>query len=291
MQRHVAHMGLAAALTVVAAILPAGPAASSAAGQAGLDDFDPTNFPSVPSVDNQWLPVVPGMQFVLVGQASRGHGQQPHRVITTITDLVKVVDGVATAVVYDRDFQDGELVEAELAFWAEDNDGTVWNLGEYPEEFEGRRFVGAPSTWISHEARARAGILMQAHPRVGAPSYSQGRAPAIDFADRAKVARRGQHTCVPAGCFDQVLVVDEWNPLEPADGHQLKYHAPGVGIVRIGAVGGEEQETLVLTQAERLTGDALADISTKALELDQRAYRVAKKIYAATQPAEHRPPP
>ena len=291
MQRHVAHVGWAAALIVVVAILPFVPTASATGGQADLDDFDPANFPVIPNVDNRWLPLVPGTEFVLVGQANRGKGQKPHRVITVVTDLVKVVDGVSTVVVYDRDIQDGELIEAELAFWAQDKDGTVWSLGEYPEEFEGGRFLGAPSTWITDVARARAGILMQAHPRVGTPSYAQGLAPSIDFADRAKVLRKGQHTCVPAGCFSDVLVIDEWNPLEPADGHQLKYHAPGLGIVRVGAVGGEEQETLVLTKAVTLSADETARLSDKALELDNRAYRVATKLYAHTEPAQHRPAP
>jgi hypothetical protein len=272
-------------------MLPIAPSASAHGGPADLNDFDPDNFPAVPNVDNRWLPLVPGMQFVLVGQANRGKGQQPHRVVTVVTDLIKVVDGVTTVVVYDRDIQDGELVEAELAFWAQDKDGTVWNLGEYPEEFEDGEFIGAPSTWISGVARARAGILMQAHPRVGTPSYSQGLAPAIEFADRAKVVRKGEHTCVPVGCFSDVLVIDERNPLEPADGHQLKYHAPGVGIVRVGAVGGEEQETLVLTKAEKLSPDESRRLSDKALELDNRAYRVAKPLYAGTQPAQHRPGP
>jgi hypothetical protein len=51
-----------------------------------------------------------------------------------------------TVAVWDRDFQDGELVEEELSFFAQDDGGTVWNFGEYAEEYEDGEFVGAPNT-------------------------------------------------------------------------------------------------------------------------------------------------
>jgi hypothetical protein len=73
----------------------------------------------------------------------------------------------------------------------------VWNLGEYPEEYEHGRLRGAPDTWIAGLSRARAGVLMLADPRVGTPSYLQGWAPDIEFADRARVLRTGVRSCVP----------------------------------------------------------------------------------------------
>ena len=63
-----------------------------------------------------------------------------------------------------------------------------------------------------------------------------GLAPAVQFIDRARVDKVNQRTCVPTGCYDGVLVVDEWDPTaQPQDGHQFKYHAPGVGVVKIEA--------------------------------------------------------
>src|SRR3990170_3720292 len=68
----------------------------------------------------------------------------------------------------------GQLVETELAFFAQDDDGNVWNLGEYPEEYENGEFVGAPSTWIAGLAGAEAGVHMLAEPRQGTGYYLQG---------------------------------------------------------------------------------------------------------------------
>jgi hypothetical protein len=253
-------------------------------------DFDPGNFSDPLRIDNAWSPLQPGMRFVYEGRADRGGGRLPHRVVFTVTDLTKVIDGVRSVVLWDRDFNGGRLREGELAFHAQDDDGNVWNLGEYPEEYEGGRVVGAPDTWISGIAEARAGVLMRRLPQPGTSSYLQGWAPGIGFGDRARVHRTGARDCVPAGCFRDVLVTDETNPLEPADGHQRKSYAQGVGNIRAAPVGGREKEVLVLTEVVRLSRAEMAAVRREALRLDRRAYRVSRGVYGRTPPAQPRSP-
>jgi hypothetical protein len=237
-------------------------------------------------IDNAWFPLAPGTQFTLVGSANRGQGQRGHRVVFTVTNLSKVIDGVRALVLWDRDYNAGRLEEGELTFHAQDDDGTVWNLGEYPEEYEHGRLTGAPDTWIAGLARARAGILMLAHPRVGTPSYLQGWAPDIDFADRARVLRTGVRSCVPVACYHDVVLTDEWNPAEPG-AHQRKYYARGVGNIRVGTAGEDaEGEVLVLERIRHLGAGARAWVRKEALKLDRRAYRVRADLYRHTPPAE-----
>jgi hypothetical protein len=50
--------------------------------------------------------------------------------------------------------------------------------------------------------------------------------------------------CVPVGCYNNVMIIDERSPLDPDSGHQLKYHTPGVGNVRVGFVDDPEGEVL-----------------------------------------------
>jgi hypothetical protein len=134
------------------------------------------------------------------------------------------------------------------------------------------------------------GIHVQGEPAVGTPTYLSGHAPTIDFLDYAKVSEKGAEACAPVGCFDDVLVVDEWDPLDqPADGHQLKRYAPGVGPVRVDPVGGDEQETLVLVEVNQLDAATMTEVRERALGLDTRAYEVVPKIWAATGPAEASP--
>jgi hypothetical protein len=278
-------VGFLASLVVASLAVPPAPQAlASRSRPVTHKDFDRKNFSDdSTTVNNTWLPLVPGTQFVFDGTANRGAGQGAHRVIFTVTDVTKWTNGVRSLVLWDRDIQDGQLIEEELAFHAQDNSGNVWNMGEYPEEHENGKLVGAPSTWIAGQAGAQAGIAMRATPRLKTSSYLQGIAPAIDFLDKARVSKVDQKTCVPVDCYDGVLVIDEWNPLtQPEDGHQFKFHAPGVGVVRIEARGGVEQETLVLTKLRHLGPEEMAQARQQALKLDRRAYRLAPDVYRHT---------
>ena len=264
-------------------------ASKAAVKQAVETDFDRNKFSRSTSIDNRWTPLTPGMQFTFEGRANRGQGRLDHRVVFTVTDLTKVIDGVRTVVMWDRDFNAGQIVEAELAFFAQDDDGNVWLLGEYPEEWEAGKFSGAPDVWFSGVQGAKAGIMMRAAPKLGTSSYYQGLAPEIEFADRARVYQMGQRTCVPLGCYDDVMVTDEWNALDKADAHQRKFYAPGVGNIRVGFAGGKEQEVLVLVKLSHLDPGALAQAREEALKLERHAYRVRKDVYGGLPPAEHTP--
>ena len=265
-------------------------AASAKSEQSACDQaihFEHDEFTHPTKINNKWMSLVPGTQFIFDGFINQAGlpVAVPHQVVLTVTDLTKVINGVQTVVLWDRDFDDGQLVEAELAFFAQDNAGNVWNLGEYPEVYENGEFVGAPDTWIAGLRRAQAGIHMLAKPRVGTDEYLQGWAPNIDFLDCATVFKKGQTLCVPVTCYENVLVTDETSPLDPESGHQRKYHAPGVGIIQVGAVGDPEAETLALVKRVRLSAHNLAEARESALRLDRRAYRVSN-VYRHTSPAE-----
>ena len=251
-------------------------------------NFDPRNFSHPTIIDNPYLPMVPGTRLVLKGQADRGGGVAAHRVIFTVTDLTKVINGVTSRVIIDRDVSEGELAELELSFFAQDDAGNVWNLGEYPEVYEDGVLAGAPSTWIAGLQRAKAGIHMLANPREDSPRYLQGSAPRIEFLDCAKVLETGLRTCVPAGCFNKVLVTDEISPLESGNAHQRKFHAPGVGIVKVTAINDPEGETLVLTEIVQLTASQLKNVRTTARHMDTRGCSV-NQLYCKTQPVQRAP--
>ncbi|HET7088596.1 MAG TPA: hypothetical protein VFL17_08100, partial [Anaerolineae bacterium] len=208
-----------------------------------------------------------------------------HRIEFTVTDLTKEIEGVRTVVAWVVDYSDGEVVEKEIAFYAQDNDGNVWYLGEYPEEYEGGEFVKAP-TWIAGLEDARAGIKMWAEPQPGMPSYFQGWGPAVEWTDFAQVDQMGQETCVPVDCYEDVLVIAE-SSLDELGAFQLKYYARGVGEVRVGWRGDDAtQEDLELVELVQLDPEALAEVRAEALELEKHAYEISEDVYAHTSPAE-----
>ncbi len=245
--------------------------------------YDPNMFDRSTNIDNKWLPMKPGMRLVYVGTTVEDDGKVvPHSIEIYVTDLTKIINGIRTLISFDLDYSDGELEEAELAFYAQDNDGNVWRFGEYPEEYDDEIVVAAPA-WIDGIDGARAGIMMRAEPRLGAPSYAQGWGPAVDWTDRAKVYQTGLKITVAAGSYNDVLVIGESSQSEPG-ALQLKYYAKGVGNVRVGWTGSGEKtkETLELVKYELLGPSKLAQVRAKALKLEQSAYQHSKNVYART---------
>ena len=84
-------------------------------------------------------------------------------------------------------------------------------------------------------------------------------------------------------CYDKVLVTVERSPLEPDSGEQLKYHAPGIGIVQIGAIGDPEAETLSLTQLNHLDPQDLKQANHEVRKLDRHGCRT-NDLYRHTCP-------
>jgi hypothetical protein len=253
-------------------------AKASPAGQGGRNRFT-----APATVDNPMFPLVPGTEFSYAGTLAEGGHTRPHTVVFTISGLTKKIHGVTTVIAWDRDFLNGKLQEQELAFFAQDDAGNVWNFGEYPEEYEHGKFTGAPSTWIRGTGHAYGGIHMLARPTVGV-SYREGLVPPIEFDDVSKVTSTGQTTCMHGRCYQHVLVVDETSPNDPASGHQIKYYSPGVGLVRVGARGGDSIELLTLVGVRHLGESAMAGVTHEVLAMDRRAFDISK-VYRVTGPA------
>lgn len=252
------------------------------------EDYQRARFDDPTRITNRWLPLKPGTKRVYEGSAFEEEEKRrsTRRVVSIVTDLTKEIDGVRTLVVWERDYTAGLLGETEIAFFAQDNAGHVWLLGEAPFEYVNGKFDEAP-VWIGGLRGARAGIAMQAQPRLGTPRYSQGFSPPpVDFTDRAKVYKTDQQTCTPVDCYKNVLVTEESAPEDPG-AFQLKYYAPGVGNVRVGWRGAneEEKEELALVSFAHLSPQALAKVRKEAVELDERTYK-RSKIYRQLHPVE-----
>jgi hypothetical protein len=254
---------------------------------------DPANFPAPTKIDNRWFPLVPGTQFVVKGYANRNGAPLGHQIVSTVTDLTKVINGVSTVVVWEVDRKQSELASSRLAFFAQDRDGNVWSFGQYPELYVNGKLAGAPKTWLAGLAGASAGLLVRDEPSPGSAEFLQAAAPKADLLDCARDVQIDARTCVTNNCYDGVAVVDERSGEQPAAGASpihRKFYAPGVGGVRVEALGNPAGETLVLANAVILNPEALAAARKNALELERRAYQSnANGVYRQTSPAASRP--
>lgn len=280
-----------------------------------IDSLSTDNFSRPDRIDNKWYPVTPGDELVYTGVMNRDGTPLPHNVIFTVTNLRKNISGIPCVVIWDRDINEGDLKESELAFFAQDDDGNVWNFGEYPEDYEQGILLGAENTWINGVENAQGSVIVQDHVRLGV-GYLQAIAPENDFWDcgmafeKAKKAHDGDDgddddsgkgddqdsvraasppVCGPTGCYKKWLVVREWAPLDGCGDIQIKTYAKHVGVVQVGALNDPEGETLVLSSITHLSPEALAEIDRQALEQDARGPTI-NEIYATTEPAYAGPP-
>ncbi|MHA7223865.1 hypothetical protein ACX80S_16335 [Arthrobacter sp. RHLT1-20] len=273
-------------LTVgTAAAATAAPNPQELCGPGSAIKFNRADFPANPVIDNKWLTLKPGMQFTTTGEVKSADGSvSAHSVVHTVTGLTKVINGVKTQVLWDRDYSDGVLAESELAFFAQSKkSGSVWLFGEYPEEYENGKLAGAPSTFISGIDKTQAGIAMQGAPHRNSPAVVQAYAPSVDFLDCGRVLYKNQRVCVKTGCYNDVMVIDEYNPLDPPSaGHQRKFYSAGTGLIKVTAVSGADQEFMDLVKIKKLSRAELASVNAQALKQDKRGYTVSKDVYAKT---------
>ncbi len=261
-------------------------AASHWTAEKRLETFDAARFNNPTRVTNEWFPLSPGLRFTFEGSAVDEEGITiPLKMVLTTTDLTKTIGGVECVVNYDLDWKEGELVEAENAFFAQDDAGNVWLMGEYPEEYDdGDGVVTLNPAWFHGLEGANSGILVPGKPALGSPSFSQGYSEAMDFTDRGKVDSVGVRTCVPVDCYDDCIVIAEGSAGE-VDLEQLKYYARGVGNVRVWSRGAKdvEKQRHVLVKVEKIDAKELAKVRAAALKLEREGYK-RNKTYAMTAP-------
>jgi hypothetical protein len=231
-------LGAVAAVAVVSLALIArdddSPTAERTAGEASGKDYEPAIDPArfTNKVDNPFFPLRPGTRWVY-----ENTGQQPERIVVTVTDQTREVMGVDTVVVHDTVSRGGKLFEDTYDWYAQDDEGNVWYFGEETKELEDGE-VSTEGSWEAGVDGAQPGIIMQADPEVGdryRQEFYEGEAE-----DMGEVLALDEHVQVPYGSFDGVLKTRDWNPLEPGPGEH-KYYARGVGVVLEASIEGRAE--------------------------------------------------
>ncbi len=170
--------------------------------------------------------------------------------ILSVADAMgdKTVNGVPVVVQLDRvSDEEGLALEDTYDWFAQDDDGNVWYMGEsvtnYNYDDDGN-FLGTDSggsfEWGIDGAQP--GIQMPAAPRVG-DSYRQEYYE-DEAEDIAAILAIGVEITVN-GVEYETLQTEDWNPLEPEEARERKYYAPGFGVVREEKVDGSEEVVLV----------------------------------------------
>lgn len=172
---------------------------------------------------NSYFPLWPGYKMKLQ------HGADT--LIISVLDATKVVDGVRTRVVEERETKAGQVVEVSSNYFAISRlTGDVYYFGEDVDIFKNGKLVGHEGAWRSGVKGAKFGLMMPGRPEVG-DRYCQELAPRVAM-DRAEVIACNASCVTPEKAFEQCLRVRETSALE--SGSSEKFYAPGVGLVKDG---------------------------------------------------------
>jgi hypothetical protein len=200
--------------------------------------LDPVDF--VPQIDNRYWPMAPGTRWVY-RETDRVDDRQ--RVTVTVTARTKDILGIAATVVHDKVTERGELIENTFDWYAQDDCGNVWYLGENTKEFEDGELVSTEGSWEAGVDGAQAGVIVPADP-VDDMTYRQEYY-AGEAQDLGEVLSTEEQAQVPAGHYADALLTKDFTPLEPRV-LEYKLYAPGVGPVLVmGVSGGTGREELL----------------------------------------------
>ena len=173
---------------------------------------------------NPYFVLEPGYQLVLEGGNTN--------LTITVLDQTKLVDGVETRIVEERETDKGQLVEVSRNYYAiSKRTNSVFYFGEDVDMYANGKIKDHEGSWLSGVSGAKFGMMMPGDALLKSRFY-QERAPKVAM-DRAEILSLDEHLVAPAGAFDTLKVL-ETSPLE-ALAREYKYYARGIGIVQDGS--------------------------------------------------------
>jgi hypothetical protein len=171
---------------------------------------------------SQYFVMEPGFQLVLEGGDMK--------LDITVLEDTKLVDGVTTRVVEEREWKDGKLYEVSRNYFAMcEATKDIFYFGEDVDFYENGKVVKHDGSWLAGQNGNKAGLIMAGTPKVGM-KYYQEIAPGVAM-DRAEIVSVSETCKTPAGTFRNCLKVKESTALDPSE-EEHKYYAPGVGLLR-----------------------------------------------------------
>jgi hypothetical protein len=176
---------------------------------------------------NPYFILQPGYRLVFRGR------EAGKRLMATITVLnkTKIINGVNTRIVEERDYEDGKLIEITRNYFAiSKRNNSVFYFGEDVDIFDKNgKIISHTGSWRAGAKGAKAGLNIPGIALVGS-RYYQEVAPKVAL-DRSQILSVTDSTQVPVGKFHNVLNIKETTPLEPKT-VEFKHYARGIGLIK-----------------------------------------------------------
>jgi hypothetical protein len=219
---------------------------ASGAGVSAASAYEPHLRPADFSlvIDNPYFPLPVGRTWVYRG--TRDGQTQIDRV--TVTSKTKLVaEGITARVVRDVATHNGKLLEKTADWYAQDNHGNVWYVGENTTAYLPNGQTDKSGSWQAGVNDAEPGIIMLANPQI--PDAYRQELLTGEAEDTAWIINRGGSVSAPIGTFQHALRSLEFARIEPGVVDQ-KVYAAGIGIVSERALTGPNEVSNLI----RMTG-------------------------------------
>jgi hypothetical protein len=199
--------------------------------------FSASNFSDPLTIDNPYFPLIAGTTYTYKAETTDGCEVNP----VTVTYDTREIDGVTVRVVHDQVF-DGEtcttdpsaLTENTFDYYAQDDAGNVWYLGEDTFDCEGANScIPGEGSWTAGVNGGEPGIIMLASPRSG-DTYRQEFLEGV-AEDQATVTSVGvtaklRRDDAIQSSFSKCIVTKEFTDLEKGS-IGSKTYCPNIGVV------------------------------------------------------------
>jgi hypothetical protein len=180
----------------------------------------------VPTGRSHFWNLMPGFTTVFAGNEDGAH----KRLTITVTPRTRVIDGIRTRIVIERQTSNGHIEEISQNYFAIDRKTTnVYYFGEDVNIYNHGVAVSHESSWRSGVDGAKFGLIMPADTPVGT-TFLQEQAPGVAL-DQAEIVETGLRAHTAAGTFNGAFRTRETTVLEP-DAEEFKLYAPGIGLVQ-----------------------------------------------------------
>ena len=199
---------------------------------------DPVAFSNSTTIDNPFMPLVPGTRLVYRTTSKEGSEDE----VVDVTHDTRLISGVRVVVVHDVVSKNGAPTEDTFDWYGQDRDGNVWYFGEDTKTLKNGKVDSTDGSWEAGVDGAQPGIVMEAHPKVG-DAYRQEYLKGV-AEDQAKVLTVDQSVQVQAGMWQHALMTQDGSRLDPAIEH--KYFVRGIGdVLEVDVKHGTERVELV----------------------------------------------
>ena len=179
-------------------------------------------------INHPYLPLSSLKQDILEGTEGGKKTRVERTARPDLHKTFKVGDQTVEAlVVEDRAFENGQLEEVALDYFAQDDNGTVYYLGEDVDEYKDGKVTGHEGSWLTGKDTPVPGVIFPAQPSVGLKFRTEDVSEQIGESD--EIVSVSETVTVPAGTYTDCIKVKE----SLSEGTtEYKYYAKGVGVIR-----------------------------------------------------------